>query len=66
MEDLMDLSGVDENDPKSMARWMRRAAREMGDEGGPELEEAIERMEAGEDVDDMGDELGDPSLEDDL
>ncbi|MDA8307617.1 MAG: zinc ribbon domain-containing protein [Deltaproteobacteria bacterium] len=48
MERLADparLSGLDENDPKSMARWMKSMSREMGDELGDDF-----------DVDEMMDE----------
>jgi putative FmdB family regulatory protein len=41
-------SGMDENDPKSMARVMRRMSGEMGEEMGPEFNEAVDRLEAGE------------------
>jgi putative FmdB family regulatory protein len=40
--------GVDENDPKSVARMMRKMGGEMGEEMGPDFHEAIDRMEAGE------------------
>lgn len=47
------LGDFDENDPKSVARVMRRMGREMGDElGGPEFEEAVDELEAGADIDD--------------
>ena len=42
------LADVDENDPRSVARWARRMRNEMGDELGPDFDEAIDRMEAGE------------------
>jgi hypothetical protein len=48
------LSGIDENDPKSMARFARRMRDEMGDEGGPEFDQMIEQMEQGNLPDDMG------------
>jgi len=41
------LAGVDENDPKSMARFMRSMGRELGEEAGPEFEQALEEMEQG-------------------
>jgi len=41
------LAGVDENDPRSMARWMRRMGQEMGEEAGPEFQQAVDEMEAG-------------------
>ncbi len=43
------LAGLDENDPKSVARWMRKMGKEMGEEvGGEDFDQAIEEMEAGE------------------
>ena len=42
------LADVDEGDPRSMARFARRMRDEMGEEMGPEFDEAIEQMEAGE------------------
>lgn len=63
MESLADpskMGGVDENDPKSVARMMKRMGKEMGDEfNGPEFDEAVEEMESGGD-------LGDESGEDDV
>ena len=41
------LAGVDENDPRSVARWARRMRNEMGDELGPDFDQAIEQMEEG-------------------
>ena len=68
LEDLADpssLAGLDENDPKSMARWMRKMSQEMGEDLGPEFGEVIDRLEAGqspEDIEetmpDLGGELG--------
>jgi putative FmdB family regulatory protein len=52
LEDLSDpsfLSDVDENDPKSMARAMKRMGRELGEELPPEFNEITDRLEAGED-----------------
>jgi putative FmdB family regulatory protein len=46
---MPDLSGIDENDPRSVARAIRSMADEMGEDLGPELSEAIGRLEAGED-----------------
>lgn len=56
LDDLADPSAfgdLDENDPRSIARWARRMGAEMGDELGPEFNEMIERMEAGEMPDEM-------------
>lgn len=55
MADPSSLAGLDENDPKSVARWARKMGQEMGEELGPEYEEMVDRMEAGEMPDeDMG------------
>jgi putative FmdB family regulatory protein len=43
------LSGIDEDDPKSLARFMRKMASETGEDLGPEFEEMVGRLEAGED-----------------
>jgi len=51
LESLADpsaLAGLDENDPKSLARWMRRMGGELGEDLGEEFDEAVERLEAGE------------------
>lgn len=51
MESLADpkhFGDLDESDPKSMARWMKRMGREMGDElGGTELDEMVDQIEGG-------------------
>ena len=39
---------VDENDPRSMAKMMRRMGGELGEEIGPEFNETVDRLEAGE------------------
>lgn len=41
------LAGLDENDPKSVARFMKKMGQELGEDAGPEFEQAIEEMEAG-------------------
>ena len=54
MEDMADPSAwgdFDENDPKSMGRFMRKMVNEMGDEAGdmgPEFDEVIDRLESGQ------------------
>lgn len=65
MEDLADpgaWGGFDENDPKSMGRFMRKMVNEMGDEAGdlgPEFGEVIDRLEAGQDPDQIEKDLPD-------
>ena len=58
LSDPSSLSGIDENDPKSMARWMRKMGKELGDEfSGPEFDQMVNEMEAGNMPDDEG-EMG--------
>lgn len=40
------LSGLDENDPKSMARWMRKMGQELGEDNA-EIDQMAEELEAG-------------------
>src|SRR5512136_550697 len=49
LEDPGAMAGLDENDPKSLARFMRKMANEAGEELGPEFDEVVGRLEAGED-----------------
>lgn len=45
------LGDLDENDPKSLARAMRKMGQEMGDEfSGPEFEEAVSEIEGNDDL----------------
>jgi putative FmdB family regulatory protein len=75
---LGDAEHMDENDPKQLGRLMRRMSEISGEPLEPEMEEAMRRLESGEDPDkieeDMGDLFGDeggpgmgpPSYDDDL
>ena len=59
LDDLADPSSfadVDENDPRSVARWARKMGDTLGEDLGPEFDEMVDRMEAGE----MPDETGGP------
>jgi putative FmdB family regulatory protein len=60
MDSLADpskLRDLDENDPKSVARMMKRMGTEMGDEfSGPEFDEAVQELESGGDL--SGDDSG--------
>lgn len=67
---LGDAAGIDENDPRSLGRFMRRMADETGEDVGPEFDEVIGRLERGDDPErieqDMGDAMGDaPSTTED-
>jgi hypothetical protein len=53
-----EAEGVDENDPRQVAGLMRRFYGATGLELGGTMEEAIRRMEAGEDPDAIENELG--------
>jgi len=57
--DESSLGDVDENDPRSMARWVRKMSRQMGEPLDAGMEADLERMEAGEMPDDFGGEDGD-------
>ncbi len=51
LDDLTDPSAfgdLDENDPRSLGRWMRRMSAEMGEDLGEEFDEVVGRLEAGE------------------
>lgn len=55
LADPSNLSGIDENDPKSMARWMRKMGKEMGEEfSGDEFDHMVDEMEAGHMPEDDG------------
>jgi len=41
------MAGVDENDPTSVARWMKRMGQEMGEDFGDEIDQAMEEEHAG-------------------
>jgi len=43
LADPSSLAGLDENDPKSVARWMKKMGREMGDEAGEGLDQEIDQ-----------------------
>jgi putative FmdB family regulatory protein len=56
LESLSDPSAwgdVDESDPRSMAKMMRRMGSELGEEMGPEFHEAVDRLEDGEDPEEI-------------
>jgi putative FmdB family regulatory protein len=49
--DDIDGMNFDESDPAAMASWARKMRGQLGDEGGPEFDEMVDRLEAGEDMD---------------
>lgn len=67
LDDLADpssLAGLDENDPRSLARWMRTMGDEMGEDLGPEFDEVIDRLEAGQSPEEIEQSLPDIAGED--
>ena len=54
-----EMEGIDENDPRQMARLMRRLTETTGMSLGAGMEDAIRRLEAGEDPDRIEAEMGD-------
>ena len=45
------LGDLDERDPKSMARWMKKMGQEMGEDLGDDVEQALEEGGPGDDSD---------------
>ncbi len=62
MKLMAQAEGIDENDPRQLGHLMRRMTEITGEPVEPEMEEAMRRLEAGEDPEkieaDMGDVLG--------
>lgn len=60
LSDPSNLSGLDESDPGSVARWMKRMSREMGEEvgGGGDIDEMADQMASGSFADEGGGDDG--------
>jgi hypothetical protein len=59
LSDPSNLSGLDENDPKSMAKLMRKMGKEMGEEfGGAEFDQMVDELESGKMPDEDGGGMG--------
>ncbi len=63
LADPSNLAGLDENDPKSIARWMRRMSGELGEDLGDEFNEVVDRLEAGEDPESIEQSLPDLGMD---
>jgi hypothetical protein len=50
--DESSLGDIDESDPRSVARWVRKMSRQMGEPLDADMEADLERMESGEMPDD--------------
>jgi putative FmdB family regulatory protein len=48
MADDSALAGLDEDDPRSLGRFMRKMSQEMGEDMGEEFDEVVGRLESGE------------------
>ncbi len=53
LADEADLSQLENADPATMARYMRRLGEEMGEDLGDEFTEVVERLEKGESPEDI-------------
>lgn len=63
LADGADMGGVDENDPRSVAKWAKKMGQQMGeDELGEDFDQVIDEMEQGKMP---GPESGDVHSEDD-
>ena len=58
MADPTSWGDFDENNPKSMARMMKKMGNEMSEDLGPEFDEVVDRLEAGEDPESIDSSLG--------
>ena len=56
---LGELEGAGEDDPRAMARLFRRVGESAGLEPGPQMEEMLRRLEAGDDPERLEEEMGD-------
>jgi putative FmdB family regulatory protein len=63
LADPSKLGGFDENDPRSVARMMKKMGKEMGEDfSGDDFDEAVEEMESGGILDDGTNDSGDDDL----
>lgn len=57
LDDMSDpgaFGDVDENDPRSVARWARKMGDQLGEDLGDDFKEMIDQMESGEMPDEAG------------
>jgi putative FmdB family regulatory protein len=55
LDALTDPSGLEglENDPQALGKMMRKMGNEMGEDVGPEFDEVVDRLEAGQSPEDI-------------
>ncbi len=63
---MREAEGMNEDDPRQMASLMRRFSKETGVDLGESMHEALDRMEAGEDPEQVEKEMGDVLAEGDF
>ncbi len=56
---MSQAESLDEHDPRQLGAFLRRMTEIVGEDGGPEMREAIRRLEAGEDPEKLEEEYGD-------
>lgn len=73
LADPSNFAGLDEDDPRSLGRFMRKMSQEMGEDLGPEFDEVVDRLESGQSPEDieksmpeLGEDLGGGVAGDDL
>jgi len=71
LSDPGEWDGVDESAPRSLGRMMRKMGHEMGEDMPPEFDEVVDRLEAGQDPEDIEQDLpdlgaGDGGFDEDL
>jgi putative FmdB family regulatory protein len=59
MKLMSQADGLDENNPRQMGAFMRKMTEASGVDFGPEMNEAIRRLERGEDPEKIEEEMGD-------
>ena len=58
------MAGLDEEDPRSMGRFMRKMSEEMGEDLGDEFEEVVGRLESGESPESIEESMPDLGADD--
>jgi len=64
LSDPSSLPDLDEDDPRSLGRWLRKMSQEMGEDMPPEFDEVIDRLEAGQSPEEIEESM--PELADGL
>ena len=59
LSDPSNLSGLDEDDPKALAKFMRQMGKESGEDLGSEFNEVVDRLEAGQTPNEIEQDLPD-------